>query len=184
MPRPSHTGARGRGGVSHRSSWPSPPGKGCRALPTWVSLGLLALGESPRGHEVFHHSAGFEFLFDGVRVVRIGHFAKFLEMVFWLPCLVLEIVLGGYDVLLLRVIRFLVVSIVAGRDCDPLGHHFCPFLSPLAPFFVPLLMDLDGAARLPPKTIFSSPRTKTVPTASSWEACWVAILSNSMVVFG
>jgi hypothetical protein len=41
----------------------------CHPLSIQVSLGLLALGENPRGHEIFHHGAVFELVFDGVYMV-------------------------------------------------------------------------------------------------------------------
>jgi hypothetical protein len=42
------------------------PGKGCGGPFLQVSLRLLALRESPRGHEVLHHDALFELMLDGV----------------------------------------------------------------------------------------------------------------------
>jgi hypothetical protein len=49
----------------------------CPGLP-WA----LALGENPRGHEICHHGAILELVFDMVRMVQIGRFKKFLEIVF------------------------------------------------------------------------------------------------------
>jgi hypothetical protein len=45
------------------------PGEGHSGLSPWVTLRLLALGESPRGLVVFHHGALFELVPDGVRMV-------------------------------------------------------------------------------------------------------------------
>jgi hypothetical protein len=148
------------------------PEKIHRALSTWVSLRLLALGDNPRGHQVFHHGAAFELVFDGVHVVQTSRFKKFLYMVFQLPRLVLEIVLSGRDMPLVEVVHFLVIVVAVGSGCVPL-------LPPL----VPLLVALNGATWLLPVTIFPSPRTMTVSTASSPEVCRVVILSSSLVVF-
>jgi hypothetical protein len=156
------------------------PEKIHRALSTWVSLRLLALGDNPRGHQVFHHGATFELVFDGVHVVQTSRFKKFLYMVFQLPRLVLEIVLSGRDMPLVEVVHFLVIVVAVGSGCVPSGGGgFCHLLPPL----VPLLVALNGATWLLPVTIFPSPRTMTVPTASSPEVCRVVILSSSLVVF-
>jgi hypothetical protein len=106
---------------------------GCRALPTWISVGLLALGESPRGHEIFYHGVVLELVFGRVCVVQTGHFKKFHEIFFWLPHLVLEISLDSRDILI-RVIRFLVIAVVAGSDCDPPGAPLLPLLTTLSSF--------------------------------------------------
>jgi hypothetical protein len=78
-------------------------------LPTRVSLGLPALGERPRGHEVFHDGAIFEFVFDGVCMVWTDRFEKF-----WLPllvpCLVLEIAVGGCDLLLVGALLLILLA--------------------------------------------------------------------------
>jgi hypothetical protein len=73
-------------------------------------------------------------VFDGVRVVLIGHFEKFLEMAFWLPRLALEIMLGGHDKLLVGVARFFVIVIAAGSDCDLPGASLLPLLAALSAF--------------------------------------------------
>jgi hypothetical protein len=106
------------------------PEERCSAPSSLVSLGLLALGESPRGHKVFHHGTLFELVFDGVRMVRTGHFKKFLKMVFQLPGLVPEVTLSGCDILLIGVVRFLVIVIVTGSNYDPLGTPLFPLLPP------------------------------------------------------
>jgi hypothetical protein len=49
-------------------------------------------------------------------VVQIVHFEKFLEMVLQLMRLVLQIALGGCDILLIGIASFLVVVVVAGSD--------------------------------------------------------------------
>jgi hypothetical protein len=108
------------------------PATACFGLPTRVSIGLLTLGESPRGHEVYHHNAVFEFVFDGVHIVRPGRFEKFVEMVFRLSRL------SARDILFVGAVCFLVIIISTSCDSDPSGLHFCPFLPPLAPFLVPL----------------------------------------------
>jgi hypothetical protein len=49
--------------------------------PPQVSIRLLAFGESPRCHVGFHNGALFEL--DGVRMIWIGHFEMFLEVIAW-----------------------------------------------------------------------------------------------------
>jgi hypothetical protein len=122
-------------------------------------------------------------VFDGVCMVQKGRFEEFLKVVVQMSCRTFEIMLDGRNILV-RAIRFLIVIVTAGCNSDPLRASLVPFLPPLMPFLVPLLVALDGAARLPLRTIFPSPRTKTAPTASSLEACQVAISSSSLVVFG
>jgi hypothetical protein len=121
------------------------PREGWRALSARVSLRLLSLRDSPRGHEVFHHGALLELVFDVVHMVWTDRFEKFLKVLFWLSCLALEVMLGGRDILLIGSVRFLVVVITTGSNCDPLGRHFCVFLLPLEPFLAPLPVALDGA---------------------------------------
>jgi hypothetical protein len=154
----------------------SSPGKGAAAFP---------LSESPRGHVVFHHGELLELVLDGACMVWIGSFKKLLQVVVWLPRRALEIRLGGCDILLIGVVHFLVVIvIVAVCDCDLLGHCFCPFLLPLALLLASLPVALGGAPRLLPGTIFPSPCTKMARTASSPEACGVAMSSSSFTIFG
>jgi hypothetical protein len=105
------------------------PKEGHHALSTRVSLGLLALGESSRGHKAFHHGALFELMFDGVHMVQIGYFEKFLKVLIRLSCLALDVVLSGSDLLLIGVIRFLVVIVAAGSSSDPWGCCFCPLFA-------------------------------------------------------
>jgi hypothetical protein len=118
------------------------PRKGCHALFTWVSLRLLALGESPQGHEGFHHVVLFELVFDGERMVQTCRFEKFLEVLVQLSCLALEVTLDSHDVLHIKVVHFLVIVVATSGNYDPLG---VPLLPPLAPFLVPLPAALDGA---------------------------------------
>jgi hypothetical protein len=87
-------------------------------------------------------------------------------MVLQLPRLALQFLLNGYDILL------------AG------SASFFPFLPPLVPFLMSLVVALGGGAWLPPVATFVLPRMKVAPTASSLEACWVVMSSSSLVVFG
>jgi hypothetical protein len=81
----------------------------------------------------------------GVCMIWIGHLEKFLEGICRLPCLMLEISLGGSDVFLVGVVYFLVIIIVAaGSNCDRWGRRFCPFLLPLAFLLAPLPVALGG----------------------------------------
>jgi hypothetical protein len=79
------SGVMGDGSVIDRHDC-LPPGEGCHA---WVPFGLLAFGESPRCHEVLHHGALFDLVFDGVCMVQTSCFEKFLEVLIRLPCLAL-----------------------------------------------------------------------------------------------
>jgi hypothetical protein len=51
------------------------------------------------------------------------------------------------------------------------GCRFYPFLPPLAPFLELLIAILDGVLQMPTTAIFTLPRMKAAPTASSSEAC-------------
>jgi hypothetical protein len=51
-------------------------------------------------------------------MVQIGSFEKFLKMVLGLPCLALEVTLGGHDVLLTGLVHFFVIAVIAGSDYD------------------------------------------------------------------
>jgi hypothetical protein len=68
-------------------------------------------------------------MFDEVRIVLTGHFNKFLKMVIWLSCLSLEVTLDGRNILLVRVVCFLVVVVAAGNDCDPSGASLFSLLA-------------------------------------------------------
>jgi hypothetical protein len=72
-------------------------------------------------------------VFDKVQMIQIVCFKNFLEMVLWLLCLALEIMLDDHDILHARVVYFLVIAIVTGRDCDTPGRHICPFLLLVTP---------------------------------------------------
>jgi hypothetical protein len=73
-------------------------------------------------------------VFDGVRMVQISRFEKFLEMVLRLSYMVLEVMLGSRDKLLIGAVRFLVVVVAAGSDCDPSGVPLLPLLATLSTF--------------------------------------------------
>jgi hypothetical protein len=132
-------------------------GEGCIDLSPWVPLRLLALGEAPRGHVVFHHGALFELALDRVCMIWTSHFVKFLKVIVRLSRLVLEIVPGDRDILLIGAIYFHVIIIIAGSNCDLLGAPLLPpFLLSLVLLLAPLPGALDGAPRLPPGTVFPS----------------------------
>jgi hypothetical protein len=84
-------------------------------------------------------------------VVGTGSLEKLLEVISRLPRLAFEVMLGGGDELLVRIVGLLVVVslITIGSDCDPLGSLVGP---PLVAFGVhpcPLEAALSGAPRLP-----------------------------------
>jgi hypothetical protein len=75
-------------------------------------------------------------------VVWAHRFEKFLEIVFWLPCLALRIMLDDCDILLVKVARFFVIIGAASSDCDlpraslpALLIALCTFLSASADGF-------------------------------------------------
>jgi hypothetical protein len=109
-------------------------GEGCSVLSIRVSLGVLALRESPRGHEIFHHYALFELMFDGLHMVQAGLFDKFLEVVIRLLRLTLEVTLIDHDVLLVGAARFLVGVVVASSNYDPLGVLLFPIFATFGAF--------------------------------------------------
>jgi hypothetical protein len=111
-------------------------------------------------------------------MVRIGHFEKFLEMVLWLPCLSHEVALGGRNILLTRIVCFLVIAIVAGSDCNVPGALLLPPITALGTFH----SSLDGNFGWCCAGTFTLCRMKAAPIASSPEACQVAISSRSLVV--
>jgi hypothetical protein len=96
---------------------------------------------------------------------------------------VLEIALGGRDIPLVGVVSFSSPPSSLATTAMHRGCHFYPFLPPLAPFLMPLAMALNGATQPPLAAAFVLPRMKAVPTASSLEACQVAVSSISLVVF-
>jgi hypothetical protein len=100
-----------------------------------VILGLLALGETPRGHVVLHHGTLFKLVSDGVCMFWAGHLEKLLKVISRLSCLALEITLSHSDVFLIGVIGLLIVVIdllivvifiAASGNCDLLGEPLWP----------------------------------------------------------
>jgi hypothetical protein len=65
----------------------------------------------------------------------IGYTWYTLEVFVWLSCLAFEIVLGSHDTLLVRAICFLVVVVVTGNSCDPLGAPLLPLFTVFGAFF-------------------------------------------------
>jgi hypothetical protein len=116
-------------------------------------------------------------------VVRTGHFEKFLKMIFGRLSLALEVTFGSCHTLLTGITGFLITDAIAGFYGDATGHHSCPFLPHLAPFLVLLVVALVGIAWPLLAATSVLPRMKAAPIASSPEACQVAVLSTSMVVF-
>jgi hypothetical protein len=93
-----------------------------------VILGLLALGEIPRGHVVLHHETLFKLVSDGVCMFWAGHLEKLLQVISRLSCLALEITLSHSDVFLIGVIGLLIVVIfiAASGNCGLLGEPLWP----------------------------------------------------------
>jgi hypothetical protein len=67
-------------------------------------------------------------------MVQTSRFEKFLKMVLQLPRLVLEVTLGGRDILLIGVVCFLVVVVAVGSDFNPSGALLLPLLASLIAF--------------------------------------------------
>jgi hypothetical protein len=97
-------------------------------------------------------------------VVWTGCFKKFLKMALRLPHIALEITFDGRDTPLTE------------------SSAFSSSPTPQA-FLAPLTVALDGVAQLPLAAAFTLPRTNVPPIAPSPEACRVAMLSRSLVVF-
>jgi hypothetical protein len=117
-------------------------------------------------------------------MVWIGRFEKPLEVISRLPRLMLEIVLDGSDMFLVGAICFLVVIVVAaGSNCDLLGSLLLPLFAALGAFLSAFAGGFGRCPRLLPRTVFSLPWMKMFPTASSLDACQVAVSSSSFVVF-
>jgi hypothetical protein len=119
------------------------PREGCGRFSPRASLGLLALGEGPFSHVVFHHGTLFELVPDGIHVVWTCHFGKLFEVIGGLPCLVLDIVVSGSDMFSIGALHFLVIIVIAdGSNRNPLG---APLLLPLVLLLEHLLMTLGSA---------------------------------------
>jgi hypothetical protein len=113
---------------------------------------------------------------------------KLLEMINCFPRLTLEVTLYSSDEHLIGVTGFLVIVtpllsqlVVTATHW---GHHFSPLLSLLALLFAPMPIILTGTPRPPPRATFPLSRMKMALTTSSLEACLVAMLSSSFMVFG
>jgi hypothetical protein len=104
-------------------------------------------------------------------VVWTGCFEKFLEMVHRQPNLVLQITFGGSDILLARVVGFLIITVIAGQNSDALGVPLLPLLMTLATLPSALDGGLGWCARPPLVAAFTLPRMKAAPTTSLLEAC-------------
>jgi hypothetical protein len=63
--------------------------------------------------------------------VRVGHFEKFLKMIFGRPCLALEVTFSCHDTLLARVAGFLIAATVISYNGDAMGSSLLPFLTTL-----------------------------------------------------
>jgi hypothetical protein len=118
---------------------------------------------------------------DRVWVVRTGGFKNLLEVVFGWYGALLEITLGSCYKLLVGVLNFLPgVAIVR---CH--GETTQVAVLPLLPALGALLGASDGdTGECGSATAPTSSKVKAALTASLLEACWVVMLSNSLVVIG
>jgi hypothetical protein len=137
-----------------------PFGERGSSLPRPVTLRLLASAKSPRGHVILHHGALLQLVPNTVCMIWIGCVEKLLEVIRWLSRLTFKITLGNGNELLIGVAGVLIVITFVATGGD---HHT------LGP---------------PPEASFPLLHTKMAPTASSPEACLVAMSRSSFVVFG
>jgi hypothetical protein len=119
-------------------------------------------------------------------MIWAGCFKKLFEVIGGLPCLVLRIALRGNDELLVEVASVLVVIalVAVGHDRDSLWSPLRPPLVACSTLLAPVSVALVCALRLPLGTSLVLLYMKIAPTASSPEACLVAISRSSFVVFG
>jgi hypothetical protein len=151
--------------------------------------GLLAPGESSRGHVVLHHDALLQLVPDRVRMIGVGCFEKLLEVISGLPHLALKIVFGSGDELLIGVASILIVItfVTAGGDHNSLEP---PLRPPLVASGAPLCTLIGWLSQRPPTprlllgAAFPLLYTKMALIASSPVACMVAMSWISFVVFG
>jgi hypothetical protein len=120
-----------------------------------------------------------------VHMVGAGSFGKLLEVINELLHLMFEVALTSDNELLVGVIDLLVIAslVTAGSDFNSLGSPLCLLLSLLALLFMPLSSALRGTPRPPLGAAFLSPWMKIARTASSLEACQVAMSRSFFVVF-
>jgi hypothetical protein len=114
-----------------------------------------------------------------VCMIGISCVQKLLDVISGQPCLVLDLTLGGSNNILV-----IFTLIVASGDCNLLGSPLWPpLVTPSAPFCV-LVGTLGGAPRPLLGDAFLLLWMKMASTTSLPEACLVAILRGSFMVFG
>jgi hypothetical protein len=111
---------------------------------------------------------------------------KLLKVIRGLLRLALKITLGGSYELLIGVASayIIIVLIVASGDRDSLGPSPWPPLVALGASFCSVVHGCGRSSRAPPMAAFPLFCTKIAPTASLLDACLVAMLRSSLVVFG
>jgi hypothetical protein len=77
----------------------------------------------------FYYGAVLELMLDRVRVIRIGRFKKFLEVVFGQPSLPLEVAFDSRYEPLTRDAGFLTAVVIAGHHGDATGSMLLPLLA-------------------------------------------------------
>jgi hypothetical protein len=91
--------------------------------------------------------------------------------------------LGSREILLIRVVCFLVIVIIAGSNCEQSRAPLLPLSATFAAFLSAFAGGFGRCHCLLPGNIFPSHRTMIALIASSLEACQVAISSSTLVVF-
>jgi hypothetical protein len=116
--------------------------------------------------------------------MRTGRFKKFHKVVFGWPCLLLKVTFASCYEPLIGVVSFLTAVAVASHYGIATGSMLLSLLATRSAFPGAFDGGLVGAAQAPLAVIPVLARMKAAPTASSTEACQVAMLSSSLIIFG
>jgi hypothetical protein len=88
------------------------------------------------------------------------------------------------DMLLQEVVSFLPAVAIGGHCSVAMWSVLLPLLSTLSALSGAFGGRLSGHGPATPAAVLTLPTVKAAPAASLQEACWVAMLSNTLVVFG
>jgi hypothetical protein len=110
------------------------PGMGAALFPPRSPPGLLPLEGAPNVMNFFRYGAVLGLVLDKVRVMQIGRFKKFLEVVFGRPSLPLEFAFGSRYEPLAGVVGFHTIVAVVGHYGDAMGSTLLTLLASLSTF--------------------------------------------------